>query len=236
MFEPILEFLKKEKPDILAVQEAYNGRYFDLEKRLRSIDVLKGEFSYEFFSPACIAVLKEGKFEAGNAIFSNLPIIETNTAFFEIPFGEVANYETPGSDFSLTPRNLQHAVIKAEDTNLNVFNTQGIWGKDSEDNERRLKMSEAIVKKIRNKENVILAGDFNVMPHTRTVFNIEQHLTSVFKDKVKTTFNLKQKSNPGLADAAIDMVFVSNDLKIIDSYCSDVNVSDHLPLVCIFGT
>jgi len=236
LFEPILEFVKKENPDILAVQEAYDANDKNLEDRFRSMDVIKEAcgFEYQFFSATCNVILPEGKIPAGNAIFSRLPIMKTETIFYCSSFKEVNNYETPGGDYSLTPRNLQHAVIKAGDTELNIFNTQGVWGKDSEDNEGRLKMSKAIVEAVKGKQNAILCGDLNVFPNTETISNIEKHLKNVFKDELKTTFNVKQKPNPIFANFVVDMLFASNDLKVIDHYAPNVDVSDHLPLVSVF--
>jgi endonuclease/exonuclease/phosphatase family metal-dependent hydrolase len=96
-------------------------------------------------------------------------------------------------------------------------------------------MSEIIVNQIQDKSNVILGGDFNLLSTTQTVQNIERHLTSVFKKELPTTFNVKHKNlekSPGYATSAVDMMFVSPDLKIVSKSCPDVDVSDHFPLVC----
>jgi endonuclease/exonuclease/phosphatase family metal-dependent hydrolase len=116
---------------------------------------------------------------------------------------------------------------------LNIFNIHGIWGLDSKDNERRLKMSKIIVDEIKNKENVILAGDFNVNPNTKTIENIELYLKNVFKDELKTTFNMKQKVGKGYVTSVVDMIFVSKYINAIRHYCPDLDISDHLPMVCI---
>ncbi|MFA6193541.1 MAG: endonuclease/exonuclease/phosphatase family protein [Parcubacteria group bacterium] len=236
LFDPILEFIKKENPDILAVQEVYDAEDESLEARFRSMEVIKEKcgFEYQFFSATCDAVLPEGKIPVGNAIFSHFPIVESNTIFYHSSFREVDNYENPGGDYSLTPRNIQHALIKVGETELNIFNTQGVWGKDSEDNENRLKMSKAIVEAVKCKQNAILCGDFNVFPNTETIRNIEKHLKNIFKDELETTFNVKQKPNPIFANFVVDMIFASNDLKVIDHYAPNVDVSDHLPLIVTF--
>jgi endonuclease/exonuclease/phosphatase family metal-dependent hydrolase len=235
LFDPMLDFLKEEKPDILALQEIYDGKDPRLEKRFRSLEVLRKELGllYDFFSPTCIDVRAEGKIENGNAIFSRFPIVNSNTIFFDIPFGERTDFEG-GGDYSFTPRNMQRAEIKLQNANLNVFNTQGIWGFDGEDNERRLKMSDTIISAIRGKKNILLCGDFNVRSHTKTILNIEKHLDNIFKDELRTTFNMKYKNKPSFASSVVDMIFTSKNLKVTDHYCPNVDISDHLPLVCIF--
>ncbi|MFA5925841.1 MAG: endonuclease/exonuclease/phosphatase family protein [Parcubacteria group bacterium] len=235
IFDPILEFLEKESPDVLVLQEVYDGKDSGLEKRLRSFEFIRQQLNYNhsFFSPAVIDIHKEGKIEQGNAILSKLPIVKTKTVFYDIPIRERKIIEGPG-DFSLTPRNLQHVEIEAGDRSINIFNTQGIWGKDGEDNERRLKMSEIIVREIEGKGNVILAGDFNTYPKTETVAMIEKKLKNIFKDKLATTFNMKRKNNPLFIPNVVDFVFASENIKVVDRYCPDVDISDHLPLVCVF--
>ncbi len=99
-------------------------------------------------------------------------------------------------------------------------------------------MSKIIVEKIKDKKNVLLAGDLNVLPNTKSISNIEKHLKNIFKGKVKTTFNVKrkagQKTTPIISEIIIDYIFASSDLKIINSHCPQVDISDHLPLICNF--
>ncbi len=235
LFDAILDFLKKEKPDILVCQEVYNGKDKNLEKKYRSFETIKKELG---FSAASFALAfydnrdKIGKIENGNAIFSKFPIIAEKTAFFDMPFDE--NYiRKDGDDSTLLQRNMQLATLLADKAKLNIFNIQGIWGfMDGGDNERRLKMGKTIVEEIKNKENVILAGDFNLNPDTKTVAGIEKYLKNVFKDELTTSFNMKRKEIPGYAKAVADMVFVSSNIKILEHHCPQVDISDHLPLVC----
>lgn len=235
LLDAAMDFLKQEKPDILAMQEVYGGKNPGLEARLRTFEFIKQELGYPhaFFSPATLDILKEGNIEQGNAIFSKFPISRTSTIFFDVPLQERTNIEGPG-DFTFNPRNLQCAVIEAGSTELNVFNTQGIWGFDGKDNERRLKMSDIIIENIKGKKNVILAGDFNFNPDTEAILNIEKHLANIFKDELETTFNMKQKTDPDFATAVVDFVFASKNLKVIDHDCPQADVSDHLPLICVF--
>jgi len=236
-FDSILKFLAQEQPDILALQEAYDGHDSSWERRFRSIGIISGicMFPYHFFSPACVAIVNDHvRVEAGNAIFSLFPIIESDATFFDVPFGEVNNYETSGGDFSQTPRNLQRAMIPVGNTHVNVFNTQGIWGKDVLDNDRRLAMCQTITDAVRGKQHTILAGDFNVISESKSIAIIENQLTNVFKGTIDGTFNPKQAKKKFTTNTTVDMVFASSDLKLLDFYRPDVDVSDHFPLVCVF--
>jgi endonuclease/exonuclease/phosphatase family metal-dependent hydrolase len=61
--------------------------------------------------------------------------------------------------------------------------------------------------------------------------SLENSLLSVFGNSLATTFNMSQKTNPGYATAAVDMLFISREIKVTSSECPQVNISDHLPLI-----
>ncbi len=244
LFDAIIEFIKKEKPDIIALQEVYNGHNKDWKKKYRSIDVLKQELDYNYchFAPAFLDNKDFGQIEQGNAILSKFPIIFSKVTFYDSSYRK--DYEEKRENFLFAPRNLQQVTIDLDNQVINVFNTQGIWGEKGRDNIRRLEMSKTIIQEIKDKQNVILAGDFNVESNTNTIYNIEKYLTNVFKNKLKTSFNMKRKIKsgfdgfstrsedlPGYAKAVVDMIFISFNIKIIDYKCPVVDISDHLPLL-----
>jgi endonuclease/exonuclease/phosphatase family metal-dependent hydrolase len=235
-FEAIVEFLRTEQPDIFVIQEVNDGQDDRLPSHLRSMSYLRQHFpEYEsFFSPEILLRRPEGKIDIGNAIFSKFPIKQQETFFLSYSYGEY-DIVPPDGNYALHPKNLQRAEIAIKDQTLNIFNLHGIWGREGQDNPARLTMSDIIVNQVKAHPNVILAGDFNVQPKTQTIANIERHLDSVFKSELPTAFNLKRKDLtkfPGYATSAVDMIFVSPDLQVINRSCPQVDVSDHLPLIC----
>lgn len=238
LFNKISDFLKEENPDIIVFQEVNNGIDPKLPNNLRSIQVLTELMPdyYYFFAPEILLRYPEGKIDIGNAIFSRFPIRNQKTFFLNVPYGE---YDTVsiGEDFSKHPKNMQCCEIQVGNKMLFVCNLHGIWGLDGIDNDDRLKMSEIIIDQIKGKENVVLGGDFNLKPNTQTIKNIEKHLVNVFKDELENSFNLNRKNLekfPGYATAVVDMLFVSKDINLISHHCPDVDISDHLPLICEF--
>lgn len=235
LFDNIHSFLDREQPDIIAFQEVNNGTDPNLQPNLRSIQELEKMLPgyNHFFAPEILLRYPEGKIDIGNAIFSKYPISKEKTVFLNVPYGE---YDTVpiGGDFSKHPKNMQCCEISVNGQTLYVCNLHGIWGLDGVDNEDRLRMSDLIVKEVDGKKNVILAGDFNLKPNTKTIQNIEEHLTNVFKGELETTFNLERKDLerfPGYATAVVDMIFTSQDLTVTKHTCPKVDVSDHLPLI-----
>ena len=240
LLDSILEFLNKEDPDIIALQEVCESKDLSLPKNLRTTSVLTEYYkNYTLkFAPEQLWI-KEGNVEIGNAILSKFPIISHKIEFFDVKYGYYP--ESPEkTDFSKDPQNLQHIEIDIHGTTFNIINVHGIWGFDGEDNPRRDVMSSVITRRIKNLSNVVLSGDFNTRPYTHAIKNIEHYLRNIFKDELKTTFNVPRRlknihkqNETGYASSVVDMIFMSPQLKIVDHYCPAVDVSDHLPLVAI---
>lgn len=237
LLDKIIDFLKKEDPDIIAMQEVYNGSNASWGREFRTLEELKKIFiSYNVsYAPLLDDVRPFGEIPFGNTVFTKFPIVDEDVTFYDVPFGKIILEELlEKREFQYVPRNLQKVVLKIFDKRIFVFNTHGIWDTHGEDNDRRLAMGRTIIEEIGDKRPLILAGDFNLQPYTKTIGNIQKYLKNVFKGELTSTFNMKRKDNPGCATAAVDMVFVSDDIKVIDRFCPDVDISDHLPLVCVF--
>ncbi len=241
LLEQAVDFLKLENPDIILLQEVFDGHTADNDA-LNSLSILKaklGEYKFQAFAPAFFVVVDGVEIPQGQAIFSKFPIQNVRAIFYDVPYGpmelNVADLKEEvhvnKSDGSTIPRNLQHALIQADDKTLHVFNTQGVWGYNGLDSPRRIAMGQVIADNVAGKSNVILSGDFNMDPNTQAMAQVEKYLTSVFKYNLPTTFNMKRKTNPGYAEAAVDMFFVSPEIKVLNQACKQVDVSDHLPLV-----
>lgn len=222
-------FLRKNSFDILFFQEIFNGRG-EIPKRFRTLEefqyILPGYFFH--FAPSFGDIGEYGPIDRGNAIFSKFPITSSDITFFDLPYRVFE--EQKQRDFEQTPRALEHCAVDCNGTLLHLFNHHGIWGHHGEDTPRRLEMGRVILESLKDKENVILAGDFNLNPNTQTVKMIEKELESVFKESLSTTFNMKHKDNPGYATAKVDMMFVSRNIKVLEKNCPKVDVSDHFPL------
>jgi endonuclease/exonuclease/phosphatase family metal-dependent hydrolase len=232
LFDNIIAFLKKENPDILLLQEVYDGTDEVLEKRFRSFHEMKKllDFSFADFASGFLDTVQNGfRVDRGNAIFSKFPIVKKENIFFDILYS--TTYIDSEKTAPFAPRNMQHVLIQLPEKKLNVFNVHGIWREHGEDDAERLRMSDIIMQHTKNKEHVLLAGDFNLKPNTQTVHNIEKYLHSVFNNSLISTFNMKHKTKNGYATAAVDMFFISKNIKIQNAMCPAVDVSDHYPLL-----
>lgn len=227
--EDAVTFLNAENPDVLFLQEVGNSQGDNLPSHYATLGRLKSKLTLKHvvYSPTGVYKLPEGMVEMGNAIFSRYPLELVDTIFYDVPYSP--SYTDTSGDFSMVPRNLQHAILSIKTVDIHLFNTHGIWGKG--DNERKNQMAERIVQEIKGKKNVILAGDFNTIPDTKTIKLIESMLSNVAKDRSETTFNMRQKTNPIFSKFIVDMIFISKNIQMKESSVPDVDISDHLPVV-----
>lgn len=229
-----LQFINEENPDIILLQEVYSTELSGMPVTHRLYQALQEKLpEYKSaYGAAFTDTTKLGDIESGNAIFSKFEILETTNTFFDVPYKTFD--EQSQTDFSYNPQTILGAKLDVNGVEVNAFSVHGIWGRDGLDSDRRLQMGKIIIEQIQGKKNVILGGDFNLRPDTKTVKNIEQHVESVFGETLTRTFNLEHKKAGGYKTAAVDMLFASRNIKVISKKCPDINVSDHLPLVVEF--
>jgi len=84
-----------------------------------------------------------------------------------------------GRDSSTVARNLQFVSINLNGKNLNIINFHGLWSGDRGklDTPERLEQSEKIISFAKNLTGeIILGGDFNLRPDTKSLTMIEDEL------------------------------------------------------------
>lgn len=237
LMDNLIEFLVREQPDILALQEVFDGREPTPEPRFRSIAVIKTAtgLAHVSFAPTQNQVVGDSTLPYGNAVLSRFPAAQQAVWFYDVPFQDhLVVDERRG--FTRFPCNLQHVTIDLDGKPLHVFNTHGIWDRHGKDNPRRLQMGQTIADRMAGIRPAILCGDFNVNEGTKTIDRLGERLTNVYApDRRKTSFNVSRKpKNSGYVKAVVDFIFTTSDLKILSHRQPDVDVSDHLPLVCEF--
>ncbi|HZM64611.1 MAG TPA: endonuclease/exonuclease/phosphatase family protein [Candidatus Saccharimonadales bacterium] len=232
LLDEVCAFIEKERPDIVTMQEVYDGHGSAAPLKYRSWEEIKKRLRFKAadYEAALIDNKPPGAFPMGNGILSQFPITSRDFVFFNEPFNP--HYVDDAKNSSKMPHVLQHVVLQTPAGEVNVYNLHGTWDLNGDNfSDKRRQMSEAILAATKGKKNVLLAGDTNAKPTNQAMRNLEPQLKNVFGTELKTTFNMSRKDNPGYATAAVDMVFVSPDVKIISKSCPQVDISDHLPLV-----
>ena len=233
LFDNLHSFLQDQKADIVLLQEVYNGRGTNLPSNYLSMQRLqKLDYPYSHFALAYEESTDYGKIPHGNAVLTRFPIKNREVKFMTNP--PIANfaYKDVPEHWPMFPAVLQHLVLECGETELNVFNMHGVWDLDGDNySPARKRMTQTILEQTKDLPNVILAGDTNAKATNKAMRDLEPQLKSVYGHNISTTFNMRRKDNPGYATAAVDLMFVSPNIKVSFKAIPDVDVSDHLPLV-----
>jgi endonuclease/exonuclease/phosphatase (EEP) superfamily protein YafD len=134
---------------------------------------------------------------------------------------------------SFNVRNLQHAVIELPGkTELHVLNHHGHHvNQHKNGDDETMRQCGIIADKIKQlDEKIVLAGDFNLAPHSESIQQINNLLTNLsIKAKLETTrTQLTHKTE------VCDYIFVSNEVEVRSFKALDDIVSDHKALVMEF--
>jgi endonuclease/exonuclease/phosphatase family metal-dependent hydrolase len=236
LWDSLVPYIHKEKPDILALQEVYDGHDKSLENRFRTMKEFTKEFSsflpFQAFG-ATVIDTGNGNMPWGNAIFSKFPIKNSRTIFFDLPLTE---YDFKlNLDSRLAAEGMLESEILIGEKNVFVYSWHGVWDHHGNDTSKREQMGQVIIENIKDKENIILAGDGNINHDTKVIKNIGNYLQNVFGDSLPSTFNMKYKEKKSTyATSSVDKVFLSKNLKVIKKEMPDVDISDHYPLLVEF--
>lgn len=229
----IVEFLKSEQADIVLIQEAYESD-FTHEDRFKTVSVLKEKLGFQHadFAQAFMQDDPIGLIPQGNAVLTNFAI--NKRAKYELSESTRDSYPDEPEFWAIEPRILQHVELESPVGSLNVFNVHGVWDLDGDNfSKQRQRMRDVMLEATRGLPRVILGGDSNAKTTNRANQELEPQLKSVFGTELVTTFNMRQKTNPGYATAAVDIMFVDPGMQVVSRSCPDVNLSDHLPLVAV---
>jgi endonuclease/exonuclease/phosphatase family metal-dependent hydrolase len=234
LFDNMIRFLQEQDADILMLQEVFNSDDPKLEPRFRCYTELQKILGYKYahFAPALTFIQTEGAIVEGNAVLSKSPLTGHEPIFFNEPYRD--DYTDTPENYPTCPRNLQQVEAATPVGPIHLLNLQGVWDLDGDNpSEKRYNMARIIIEQAKGKNRVIVAGDTNAKPTNKAMLTIEEHLHSVFKNELKTSFNIRRKDMekfPGYGTAVVDLMYVSPDVKVLAKDCPNVDISDHLPL------
>lgn len=249
--EKLYEFLLKQRPDIVCLQEVaakvdlhVNSTYISKDY----IDKATSDLKYSFFGPTWMVKdfhqtnfhQKEnfdfefgGFLKSGNYIRTKFKILKRSNVF-------ISNKNIKVTDWSTWPKNQSKAVqvvdLKLPNSKkLRILNYHGIWTKEKIGNKETLDACKKI-NQLATEINypTIITGDFNLFPDTQSMNVFQDNFISlVDKHNIQTT---RPKTNElsYLKRNVVDFIFVTKDIKIKSFEVLDTDVSDHLPLILDF--
>lgn len=230
----VIEFLKKERPDLVCMQEVNAVRddaTYGVFTPLQKIQEEAG-FEHSFFSPVFSYHFQNRTAQFGNAILSRLPLEHQETVFVHNDYQE--NFDGTEHDYNI--RNLQLCKVKsANGTDITLVNHHGYHIKNPQGDNQSVKAMEKVANTVLALSGpVIFCGDFNVSPDSPAMQPLQalnlRNLTA--EQSIPTTLSrLHFLEHP----VPCDYILVSPDVPITSFKAADQTVSDHRPLILETG-
>ena len=211
-FKEVVDFLRNSQADIIGLQEVV-----DDDRSRDIIKALKNEGYNSYFGSA-EHTWDGNVYKDGPAILTKYKIIKNETHTLSEKDKRVA----------------VQADIVAGNKTLHIFSTHLIHTHQKKGEEQDIQVSNLI--KILPSERTILMGDFNAIPESSVIRNVNKVLVDADPDSYPTWSIYPEGClvcNPQTMDTRLDYIFTSKDLKASSYKVEDSKASDHLPISVI---
>ncbi len=230
ILEPLKKFISENKDtDVFCFQEVFNGR----KNPVTFQDAVPNVYSIiENLLPRHKGFFKRQE-NMGLSIFvKNTINIEEEGDFFIYRFQDAMIDNDP----STQGRNLQFIKFKLNGKDIIVSHMHGLWIREGKgDTPERLEQSKKVKEFLdKQKGAKILAGDFNLLPDTKSLLILEENLRNLVKEYKVTSTRTKLYDRYDMGDLFADYILVSNGVKVLDFKVLPDVVSDHSPLMLEF--
>lgn len=218
--------LESEKPDIICLQEAISIEGGNSGGFFLTVEEIRDKFNMQLaYSPTVSFKFMNRSAEFGNAILSKIPIEDQNTVFTSQQYVENFDFET--HDYNI--RNLLHASYTVNGENLHVLTHHGYHLFEHKNgNDETMRQCKLIADYINNLDGkVILAGDFNLSPHSQSLEQLNFILRNLCVENEVTTTRTPLTHNLEVCD----YIFTSKNLEVKGFSISDEIASDHKALI-----
>ncbi len=239
----IFNLFKSESPDILCIQDYYNGP----RKRADFGDTICRMAAFNYRSIELMSKDNKG-FPYGLAIFSKYPLFNPQKIEFpnsKVNFCQSGDVKIGKDTIRIINMHLESIKFGKEDytfvnevTNAQTANEKfkkgflAIFGKMKSAYLKRAPQIEVVTKFVQSSPYpVILTGDFNDTPVSYSYRQIANELDDTFVDAGK---GLGQTHSQIISMLRIDYIFHSEKFKTIEHRTIDKDYSDHYPVVARF--
>ncbi len=241
MFDRFSSFFKNHcEVDVFCFQEVFNyyenrvgtsGEQYSLRQIIRSQFPHFNEFYRESLYDTSMSGEKINYLSYGLQSLIHKDVEIVSEGDFMV-FGSKTNLLDKSAP---TNRNIQYITLKINDLNVTILNFHGIWIPDygKGDCKERLEQSENIIRFLHSiNGEIILLGDFNLDPDTRSLKMLEEcNLRNlIIENKIDTTRSSFYSKSGKFAD----YMLVSSRVRVNKFEVLDVEISDHLPMFLDF--
>jgi exonuclease III len=206
------EIYKNKKPIIPFEIKAKQTLFYDIEKIISNFNGFYSSFQDD---------------NQGMAIFSKKSIDVKN-------YGDlfVLRHKNAMTDWrwDTIGKTIQWIKFIKDNKKFTVINFHGVGG-GKEDRPDRIEQSNNIKKFLNNIEGeIIMCGDFNVNPNTKSLAIIEEGMKNLIKEYNITSTRTKFYSGYDGKTEFADYILISKGIKVLDFKVLPDEVSDHSPI------
>jgi len=228
--QQIIDFLSREEPDFVCMQEVNDLKGRSGYKFFATLDEIKAGagFAEAFMSASYSSRYMERALEYGNAVLSRFPAVDTKKIFTRGEYKR--NFDITKDDGNI--RTLQLVAVQTENGLLTILNHHGHHVPDTKaGNDETVRQMGLVADVIDGLEGaVIMCGDFNLKPDSQSLAVINDRLANLsVKNGLKSTY-----SQFGSVSGVCDYIFVNGSVKVRRFETSDALVSDHNALILEF--
>lgn len=233
--ESLIEFLKKENPDFISMQEVTtNGFNLYLDKHVNLFEILCNRLNIHGVFHGDLKLTGDPTSVFGNAVFSKRPVVRKKVITLK-KFRPVTIPELDGESGEIREqidRHLLDCEVNLGGKTIHVMSWHAAWTAPPQDTQETLKQATCVYNHLKMITGpFILGGDLNAVIGSRTVDMIGELANNLMiSSGVGITTNLKvHKIAP--RGFLIDYIFTSKDFELIKLEVPRITVSDHLPVV-----
>jgi len=219
----MMEFLIKERPDVLLFQEFPKRIDENLIGEIEEGLEMKGEFA------AMWEIDNWG--ELGLAIFSRWDWRSLERVFYYknrlvwSEFPKVGQWEFPGL--------LLGGELKIDTSSIWIFTTHFVWSLYPQVTEEQKVAGKNLLRALGKYERLILGGDFNVTRESEIYQMLVSQLEDDNPENLKNTLQPEIHRSRGLK-LAVDFMFHKGEMSKLEAKVPMVKASDHLPVVVTY--
>jgi endonuclease/exonuclease/phosphatase family metal-dependent hydrolase len=229
---PLVEFLDREQPDILCVQEVGTSGLGQKKDTTNLHEVIQKKLDMQaHYEHMYSADEGEGEYTIGVAIYSKYPILETTVLRYERETSETLRISDV--DRYHVPRVLLGCLLDVEPIPLWVFTTHFTISPDAKVTQHQVDNAQKVATFLNKFPEYILCGDLNT-PHGSQIFDILKSDAFDVVGPGHPTLHptLHRVGHLGLQ---VDHAFIKSQRVNVDSVSLPLaDGSDHVPLVIEF--
>lgn len=234
LFPALVDFLRREQPDIITMQEVSGGeqnrcadKTFDTFVRLRDALGMNGVVVSDYRSP------KDPSSYFGNAVLTRGTVMDERIVWLK-EYREIPNIGD-ANVWPTIPRCALDVTTEIAGQRIHAIAVHGAWESTPRDTPEKIRQANVLATHLRSlgNEPFILGGDFNMETGSQVMATIDAVAqNAIAASTITNTLNLrihyaKDKLPHG---RRVDFIHHSPHFTVQSISAPEVDVSDHLPI------